>query len=305
MAQNILGRLGNVRYAQRRHQEALHLYEQALDSAVRTDNKRSQAAWLNALGGVHSALGDYQRAVEFQLLSRELGSETGDVRHVADTESNLGSTRLLIGEPQAAWQHFSNAFQIYRSIFGADHPRTRQAKESLDELAPLAPSLFLIQRADGKTFDLRLANGKYALPVFTASETACRVRDLLLERFGGPLPVVEAKAIPREVLESTLRPTGVSADGLPVHLRGCAILPSPDRWRNGVPTPDMIQLHWLGMFISTTEVGSPGRLGMQLEGANPKTKLAIIEDWVGITILCSRARQASFACFISVACHAR
>jgi hypothetical protein len=83
---------------------------------------------------------------------------------------------------------------------------------SRDELKPLLPAIFCIERPDGRTFTLQLAGGQEVLPVCTSLETAMAVRDLLVEkRLGGPFRVCEMQ-VPRETFESVTRPEGTNRD---------------------------------------------------------------------------------------------
>ncbi len=205
-----LGNLGNIRHAQGRYAEALILYEQAREIAVRVGNRQLEGTWLGNLGATFLQLGENARALDLFQQALTLASTIGDGPREADAEFNLGSTRESLGDRERAATHFRRAVEIYTSLVGTDHDRTRRARERLEALT--MNQLLWIQYPDGRVFGLTVESGKRAVFAFTTEQSARFVHALLVDRFRMQLQIVGAAGVARETFESACMEEGERAE---------------------------------------------------------------------------------------------
>jgi tetratricopeptide (TPR) repeat protein len=221
-----LGNIGNARHSQGRFAEALDCFEKALASAVSVGDRQLEGTWLGNLGATYYVLGDDARAIEFQQRSLDLAAQIGDRRRMADAHFNLGSATLRSGDRVAAGKHFRQAVDIYTSLFGADHERTRLARSRLDEVEPATrETLHWIQYRNGNVFELLLGSGKRVVLALTSADMALHVRDLIVARFPGDFVVAMAEGLPRELFEKNAMAEGARVEDYLFVYEGSDVFP--------------------------------------------------------------------------------
>ncbi|HXI17925.1 MAG TPA: CHAT domain-containing protein, partial [Chloroflexota bacterium] len=105
---------GDAARAARKFDEALPLYEQALDRARALKDRESEAHALTIIGEVYRDIGQPQKALEFLnqalLPTREAGNKRGE----ADALGNIGGVYWDIGQPQKALESLNQALLLAR-----------------------------------------------------------------------------------------------------------------------------------------------------------------------------------------------
>jgi Tfp pilus assembly protein PilF len=86
--------LGNVQYFQKRPQEAVKSYEQALDAARALKDRAMEVKVLGNLGRAYSHLNQYDRAEDYLRQDIAVARELGDHRAESQALGNLGATLL-------------------------------------------------------------------------------------------------------------------------------------------------------------------------------------------------------------------
>src|SRR5262249_47171770 len=98
---------------QRSHwQEALPLYEQALDRSSTLKDRTGEAQTLNNIGAVYSRIGQPQRALEHLEKALPIQKEVGDRQGEAGTLNNIGAVYYVIGQSQRALEIYEKALTI-------------------------------------------------------------------------------------------------------------------------------------------------------------------------------------------------
>lgn len=101
-------------------EKALSYYEAALQIAKKLKNNRKIANALGAISSVHIALGNYPKALEFQLKSLQLkesrlsdGNTTGTKNEIAISQSNLGLIYQNLGDIKKAVDYYIKSQKTY------------------------------------------------------------------------------------------------------------------------------------------------------------------------------------------------
>ncbi|MBU7044970.1 MAG: tetratricopeptide repeat protein [Theionarchaea archaeon] len=88
------------------------------------------------LGFAWRTLGDIKKAIEYYERALRISRVVQEKNHpdVARDLNNLGEAWRALGDSKKAFEHFQQAYTIFQEAYGDQHPRTRTAKESLDDL---------------------------------------------------------------------------------------------------------------------------------------------------------------------------
>ena len=127
-----LNRLGNHLQTLGRYDEAIHFYEQALESNIQNlDAHHSKVAttW-NNLGSAWHAKGQYNKAIEFyeKALKSNIKSFGEHDPSVATTRNNLGEAWRAKGQYNKAIEVYQKALESCTQNFGEDHPEVASIK---------------------------------------------------------------------------------------------------------------------------------------------------------------------------------
>src|SRR5262249_25087905 len=116
MAQGIccIAHIGLGQYA-----EAITVINDGLTKAKDRNNAFILGVLTNTLGWLHQELGDFQRAVEYDRDSADLGQRTGNSNVEISALINLGFDYLHLGEPEKALTLLENTLSRAEQGFGA------------------------------------------------------------------------------------------------------------------------------------------------------------------------------------------
>jgi tetratricopeptide (TPR) repeat protein/CHAT domain-containing protein len=103
-------------YKTGRYEDALRLFNEALEQSIRLKDKQFHGLSLYSIGGVYDALGQPQKALAAFTESLPLHRAAGDKRLEAATLSNMGRAYADVGEPQKALDHYQQALLLDRAL---------------------------------------------------------------------------------------------------------------------------------------------------------------------------------------------
>lgn len=92
--------------------ESIHLYEKALKVAERIENYDFQIYITNNLGSAHINRGDYDRALEYYLLSLDLRKQFSDEASMSVSLNNIGLVYYKLKQYDKAIQYFIESTEI-------------------------------------------------------------------------------------------------------------------------------------------------------------------------------------------------
>ncbi|MCP4375624.1 MAG: tetratricopeptide repeat protein [bacterium] len=110
------GNLGLTYWQTGRVKEASPLYEEALASARKEQDRQGEGAWLGNLGLAYADLGEPRRAIDSYTQALDIAREIGDRRGEGNRLGNLGLTYADLGEPRRAIDFYTQALDIAREI---------------------------------------------------------------------------------------------------------------------------------------------------------------------------------------------
>ena len=113
---NALRRLGNVDFVLGQHEQAIDLYEQALEIAREVEDHQGEGYVLNNLGNISSVLGQYDQSIDFYEQALEVACKMGDRRGEGDALDGLGNAYWLLGQYQQAIDLYEQSLTIFREI---------------------------------------------------------------------------------------------------------------------------------------------------------------------------------------------
>jgi tetratricopeptide (TPR) repeat protein len=102
--------LGNVYRDIEQPQKALGFYQQALRLHQQIGDKQGEATTLTNIGLLYHDIGQPQQALKFYEQALSLNKEVGDKAGKAVALNNMGSVYRQIGQPQKALEFFRQAF---------------------------------------------------------------------------------------------------------------------------------------------------------------------------------------------------
>jgi tetratricopeptide (TPR) repeat protein len=111
----ILGDIGNVYLAQKRHRDAIYALRQALRLAKKYHRHAEPSALLR-LGRVYADMKNYRNAKTHLTLSLRVAKRGNWKREIGDALNALGELELTKGDTKSAKRHFQKALAIYRSL---------------------------------------------------------------------------------------------------------------------------------------------------------------------------------------------
>lgn len=110
---NLLLNLGESYMAQEQHAEALPIYEQALEGAVRLERRTDEAYLVGRLGAVCAGLGQLERAISYHQRAVELAQQRMLPELEGDQFSMLALAYLDLNQPDEARKCCRRAITIY------------------------------------------------------------------------------------------------------------------------------------------------------------------------------------------------
>jgi len=99
-----------------RYQDALKDYEKALVMANESNYKRMVGICYQRLGMIHSQLGNYSKALDYQLKGKELAIKSGATYNITDVYSNLADTYERLKDYPKALEYQRLAFEVADSM---------------------------------------------------------------------------------------------------------------------------------------------------------------------------------------------
>jgi tetratricopeptide (TPR) repeat protein len=104
--------LGSALFRQGKTAAAVKLYEEALNLARSTGDRRQEAKPLAGLGLCHRDLGDHDAALRYAQEALEIAQEAGDLRLKADQLAAAGTLLAELGQPARAWPRMEEALAL-------------------------------------------------------------------------------------------------------------------------------------------------------------------------------------------------
>jgi DNA-binding SARP family transcriptional activator/tetratricopeptide (TPR) repeat protein len=117
------------------YRQALRHCRRALALQQRIGDGPSQAGTWDSLGYAHHNLGQHRQAARCYQRALDLNRDHGDRYHEAAVLAHLGDTHRAAGEPDAAREAWEQALAIFQEL---DRPNTDQIRAKLDQLAVTA-----------------------------------------------------------------------------------------------------------------------------------------------------------------------
>ncbi len=119
-----LDTLINQYIGQAKYREAIPLAEAMIKRATEDKFDSMLAGGINDLGNIHLRLGDYDKAKELYLQSKDiranaLGKENSEY---AESLNNLGAVHWFKGEQEQALPYFLQASEVWGKVLGKEHP---------------------------------------------------------------------------------------------------------------------------------------------------------------------------------------
>lgn len=87
-----------------------------LSAAQKLGRKGWQSAHSGNLGSAYRNVGEYQKAIQFDMQSLFIAREIGDRKGEGQTLGNIGESHRLLGEPQRAIEFYKQAISIAREV---------------------------------------------------------------------------------------------------------------------------------------------------------------------------------------------
>jgi nephrocystin-3 len=126
----IRGDLASILTRKGAFDEALAILEELqADASARSDTRR-QAEYLNNLGAINKARGDYERAIDLLTRAHELNERHFGIAHpdVARNLVNIALTERARNRLGPAEEHARRGLEVFESILGHHHPSTVNAE---------------------------------------------------------------------------------------------------------------------------------------------------------------------------------
>ncbi len=111
-----LNNIGRVYSALGDQQKALDYYNQSLPLRRQVGDKAGEAATLNNIGRVYSALGDQQKALDYYNQSLPLRRQVGDKAGEAVTLNNIGAVYSALRDKQKALDYLNQSLPLRRQV---------------------------------------------------------------------------------------------------------------------------------------------------------------------------------------------
>jgi CHAT domain-containing protein/tetratricopeptide (TPR) repeat protein len=111
-----LNRIGGVHYALGENQKALEYLNQALALERAVGDRSIEAATLNNIGRVYHVLGENQKALEYLNQALPLERAVGDRRGEGATLNIIGAVYDYLGEKQKALEYYGQALPLRRAV---------------------------------------------------------------------------------------------------------------------------------------------------------------------------------------------
>lgn len=107
---------GTEARAASRHEDALRLFNEALDKSRTLKDTAGEARALMNIGIVYSATGQPQKTLEFYQQALTLRRQVGDKAGEATTLAYIGSVYYRLGQPQDALKFFEQTLRLHRQV---------------------------------------------------------------------------------------------------------------------------------------------------------------------------------------------
>jgi len=114
-AEQILTRARDL-YSKEGPNEALPLFERALELYRRAEDRRGEAVTLGLIGNCHKGFGDFQKALVHLRQALSMKREMGDGLEVGKTLNHLGLVYWEMGDYAAALEHFEESLSLAREL---------------------------------------------------------------------------------------------------------------------------------------------------------------------------------------------
>lgn len=117
--------LGLLAWNENRLTEAARLYEEAISWARQNGSRLEEGTAIGNLGLVHTELGDFAKARDEFLATRQTMAELDNTRLEGNALTNLGMLTIRTGNPRAALGFLRDARRVYRA--GGGYPTGEQS----------------------------------------------------------------------------------------------------------------------------------------------------------------------------------
>jgi tetratricopeptide (TPR) repeat protein len=112
----VLGNLGNAYKSLGQYQRAIDFQLQSLEIDRKIGDRGGEAKSLGNLGNAYDSLGQYQRAIDFQLQSLEIKREIGDRGGEANSLWSLANIAQQRGNLKRAMEYRHSAYAIWQEL---------------------------------------------------------------------------------------------------------------------------------------------------------------------------------------------